>query len=92
MLDEAALAGEDLGRQLATVLACRRTLRPLHDGRHWAAAIFELLGAVLNGDAGAPANVLVVGALAGVLEPRPTAYVVDQDPGEIRGTVLNILD
>ena len=83
VLDQAALAGEDLGRQLAAVLAGHRPLDALDDRRDRAAVVLELLGAVVDLDAGAAAEVLVVGALVGVLEPAPAADVVDEDRAEI---------
>ena len=77
------MALEDLGRQLAAVLAGHRALDALDDGRDRAAVVLELLRAVVDGDAGALADVLVVGAFVGVLEPAPAADVVDQDRLEV---------
>ena len=82
-LDQPALTREHLGGQLAAVFAGHRALDALDDGRDRAAVILELLGAVLNADAGALADVFVVGALIGVLKPAPAADVVDQDGREI---------
>ena len=78
-LDQPALPLEDLGGQLPAVLAGHRALDALDDGRDRAAVVLELLGAVVDADAGALADVLVVGALVGVLEPAPAADVVDED-------------
>jgi hypothetical protein len=44
----------------------------------------------LHGDAGAPADILVVGALVGVLEAAPPADVVDEDRAEVGLTRLDI--
>ena len=78
-LDQPALALEDLRGQLAAVLAGHRALHALDDRRDRAAVVLELLGAVDDADAGALADVLVVGALVGVLEAAPPADVVDED-------------
>ena len=78
-LDQAALAGEDLGGELAAVLTGHRTLDALDDGGDRAAVILKLLGAVLHPDPGTAADVLVVGALVGILEAAPAADIVDQD-------------
>src|SRR5262249_35922139 len=67
--DEPALATEHLGRQLPAVLAGHRPLDALDDGGGGAAVVVELLGAIMHLDAGPLAQVLVVGALVGVLEP-----------------------
>lgn len=50
-LDQAAMAGENLGRQLPAVFPGHRALDTLDDGRDWAAVILELLGTVMDGDA-----------------------------------------
>ena len=91
-LDQPALAGEHLDRQLARVLAGHRPLDPLDDGRDRRAVVGELLGAVVHGDAGALADVLVVGALVGVLEPPPAADVVDQHHLEVGAPALDVGD
>src|SRR5262249_51996009 len=72
-LDEAALPLEDLRGELAAVLARHRALDGLHDVRGDAAVVLELLGAVVDRDARALADVLVVGALVRVLEAPPAA-------------------
>jgi hypothetical protein len=77
--DQAALAGEHLGRQFPAVFASHRPLDAFDDGRDRRAIVLELLGAVGDLDAGAAADVLVVGALVGILEAAPAADVVDQD-------------
>ncbi|MNE64665.1 hypothetical protein D3C80_1600870 [compost metagenome] len=89
-IDEAALAGEDLGRQLTAVLPGHRPLHALDDGRGEAAVILELFGAVVHGDAGLAAQVLVVGAFIGVLETPPAADVVDEDGLEVGPPGLDI--
>ena len=82
-LDQPALPCEDLGGQLAAVLAGHRALDALDDGGDRAAVVLELLGAVVDVDAGPLADVLVVGALVGVLEAAPAADVVDEDGVEV---------
>src|SRR6202030_3855398 len=54
--------------------------------------ILELLGTVLHADAGALADVLVIGTLIGILKSTPSAYIVDQDGREIDFVALNIIN
>src|SRR5262249_41989491 len=61
--DQAALPLKPLGGQLPAVLAGHGPLDALDDGRGRPAVVLELLGAVVDFDAGPPAEVLVVGAL-----------------------------
>src|ERR1019366_8321788 len=82
-LNQAALTLEDLGGELAAVLARHRALDGLDDGRADGPVVRELLGAVLHRDAGFLARVLVESALIGILEPPPAADVVDQDRREV---------
>jgi hypothetical protein len=89
-LDQPALAGEHLGRQLPAVFACHGALDAFDDGRHRRAVVLELLGAVGDLDAGAAADVLVVRALVGILKSPPAADVVDQDDLEVGTAVLNV--
>ena len=89
---ELALPLEDLGRQLTAVFASHRPLHALHDGRDRAPVILELLGAVLNANACALADVFVVGALVGILEPAPAAHVIDQDHLEVGAPRLDDVD
>ena len=91
-LDQPALAGEHLGRQLTRVLAGHRPLDTLDDGRDRRAVVGELPGAVVHGDAGALADVLVVGALVGVLEAAPAADVIDQHHLEVGAAALDVGD
>jgi hypothetical protein len=72
-LDQTALTDEHLRRELPTVFAGHRTLDALYDGRDRTAVVLELLGAVLDRNAGALTDVLVIGALVGVLESSPAA-------------------
>jgi len=76
-LDQPALAGEHLGRQLAAVLPSHRSFHALDDGGAQTSVILKLLGAILDVDACAPTDVFVVGAFISVLEPAPTADVID---------------
>jgi hypothetical protein len=64
----------------------------LDDGGDRRTVILELLGAVGDLDAGAAADVLVIGALIGVLESPPAADVVDQDDLKIGFARLDITD
>ena len=77
-------------RQLAAVLAGHGALDALDDGGAQAAVVLELLGAVVHLDARVAADVLVVGALVGVLEPAPAADVVDQDDLEVGAAALDV--
>ena len=83
VLDEPALAGEHLGRQLAAVLGGHCALYTLHDGRYGRPVVDELLGAVVHLDVGAAAGELVGRALVGVLKPSPPAHVINKDGSEI---------
>src|SRR6202030_4105331 len=60
------------------------------DGRRDASVILKLLGAIPDVDAGAPADVFVVGALVSILEPTPAADVVDEYGFETRRFALDI--
>ena len=91
-LDQAALPGEYLGRQLPAVFASHRTLDALDDGGHGRAVVLELLGAVGDLNSGAAADVLVIGALVSVLKPTPAAHVIDQDDLEVRVARFDVLD
>jgi len=90
--DQAALAGEYLGRQFAAVPAGHRPLDALDDGRNRAAVVLELLSTVLDRNAGPLADVFVVGAFVGVLEAAPAADVVYEDRRELGSCVLYIRD
>lgn len=54
--------------------------------------VFELLGTVGHLDAGAPADVFVIGALVSVLESSPAADVINQNYLGIRFSRLDILE
>jgi hypothetical protein len=73
------------------ILASHRSLDAFDDGRD-RASILELLGAVLNGYAGASADVLIVCALVRVLEAAPPADVVNQNGAEVGSPGLNVSD
>jgi hypothetical protein len=45
----------------------------------------------LDRDAGSTADVLVVGALIGVLKAAPTAHVIDEDRTEVGLAALNVI-
>ena len=79
VLDEAALAGEHLVRELAGVFGGHGALDGLDDVGHRAAVVDELLHAVVDLDVGFLTGILDRRALVGVLETSPAAYVVDQD-------------
>jgi hypothetical protein len=66
-----------LAGQLAAVFASHRALDRLDDRRGGAAVVLELLGAILDADARALADVLVVGTLVCILKPAPAADVID---------------
>ena len=82
-LDQSALPSEDLDGELSAVFAGHRALDALDDGGDRASVILELLGAILHADAGALADVFVIGALVRILKPAPAADVVDEDGREI---------
>ena len=81
--DEAALAGEHLGREFAAVFPGHRALDALDDGGDRGPVVLELLGTVDHADAGLFTHVFVMGALVGVLKAAPAADVVDQDDLEV---------
>ena len=78
-LDEPALAGEHLVRELAGVLGGHGALDGLDDVGHWPAVVDELLHAVLDLDAGISTGIFQERALVLILKPAPAGYVVDQD-------------
>ena len=49
-----------------------------------ATVVLEFFCAVVNGNTGAPADELVIGAFVYILEPAPAAHVVDEDAIEVR--------
>ena len=51
-----------------------------------------MLRAILDGDAGTPADIFVIGALVGVLKAPPTADVIDEHQGEIGAPGLHVFD
>ncbi len=73
------MPGEDLHGQLAAVFASHHPLDGLQKVRADAAVVLELLAAVMDPNAGTGADVLVIGALVGVLKPAPATDVVDED-------------
>ena len=91
-LDKPALPGEDLGRKLPAVFARHRPFDALDDGRDGTAVVLKLLGTILDADPRTLANVLVVGALVGILKPTPAAHVVDEDHREVGIAALDIVD
>jgi hypothetical protein len=88
---EAALPEEDLGREFAAVLSRHDPFDNLHNHRAGAAVILKLLGAIVEIDLRATTDVLVVGALIGILETAPPAYVVHKDCAEVGMTALDVL-
>jgi hypothetical protein len=89
-LDQAALTGENLDRQLAAVFRSHRAFQGLEHRRRHAAVVLELLGAVVDANSSSFEDVLVIGALVGVLEPAPPADVVDEQGSEIDLLLLHI--
>src|SRR5690606_38420685 len=92
LFDQPSLPGKHLGRELAAIFAGHGAFDAFDDGRDRAAIIVVLLGAILPRPPGAPADILVVRGLVGVLEAAPAADVIDQHQGEIGRAGLNILD
>lgn len=76
-LDQAALARKDLDRQLAAVFARHRSFHTLDDGGDGAAVLLELLGAILDLNVGATADVFVIGGFIGILKPALLGVVTD---------------
>jgi hypothetical protein len=68
---------------LVVILPRHRTLDALHDGGGRAAIVFEPLVVILNGVPHPLADVLVIGALAGILKAPPAADVADEDCLEV---------
>src|SRR5690606_16597699 len=50
------------------------------------------LGAILDIDPGALADLLVIPALVGILEPAPAADVVNEDDGKVGRAALHVVD
>ena len=91
-LDQAALAGEDLDREFPAVFPGHGPLDRLDDGGADAAVVLELLGAVLDPDAGPLAEVFVIGAFVGILKPAPATDVVYQDHIKVGSFRFDISD
>ena len=91
-LDEPALTGKHLDRQLAAVFAGHHALDGLQEIGADAAIVLELLAAIMNANAGAGADMLMVGAFVGILKPAPTADFINQDGGEVGRPGSNLGD
>jgi hypothetical protein len=89
---QSALPSVNLYREFTAILSSHNALDVLHDARHHAAVIVELLSAVSDLDASLSAYELVVRALVDVLKAAPSAYVVDKDMIEIGVTRPNFLE
>ena len=72
-LDQPTSALKNLGRKLPAVFAGHRAFDALDDVRGRTAVVLELLGAVVDGDAGTLADVFIVAAFVGVLKTTPAA-------------------
>lgn len=92
LLDQPALSSEHLRREFAAVLARHGALHALDDGGDGAPVVRELLGAVLDFDVRPAADVFVVGRLVRILEPAPSADIVDEDDLEVGGPGLDLSD
>src|SRR5580704_14399751 len=90
--DKALLSGEHLGRELAAVLAGHRALNAFDDGGERVSIVLELLDAIMDFNAGATADVFVVGALVRILKPAPAADVINEDDREIRAPRQDVID
>ena len=91
-LDQPALPSEHLGGQLPAVFASHCPFDTFDDGGDRRTVIFELLGAVGNLDAGTAADVLVIGALIGILEAPPATDVVNKDDLKVGFARLDITE
>jgi len=90
--DQPALSGKDTDREQAAALTGEGALDAFDDRGNRTAVILEAVNAVLDLDPGLAALVLVEGAFISVLEPPPSADVVDQDQVKIRPAGSNIVD
>jgi hypothetical protein len=90
--DKSTLPNKDLRGKLTAILTCHCSFYALHDSRDWASIILKLLGAVMDLYFRSSADVLVVGALVGVLEASPAAYVINENGPEIGVPCLYIVD
>lgn len=90
--DQPALPDEHVGRKLAAVSARHHPFDAFDDRRAGAPVVLELLSTVIDGDVRPVANVLVVCAFIGVLEPSSAADVVDKDRLEAGLASLHILE
>ena len=91
-LNQAALTGEHLGRQLPAVFPGHGALDAFDDGRHRRAVVLKLLGHVGDRDTFALADVFVISRLVRILEATPAADVIDQDQVEVGVAGLDIGD
>lgn len=89
--DQPALPDEHVGRKLAAVSARHHPFDAFDDRRAGAPVVLELLSTVIDGDVRPVANVLVVCAFIGVLEPSSAADV-DKDRLEAGLASLHILE
>ena len=62
------------------------------NGGHRTVIILKLLGTIYDPDARALANVLIIGAFIGILEPAPPGNVINQNNIEVRLPTFNILN
>ena len=83
---------EDLLGELLAVIGRGDPLDVLQDDRREAPVVLELIGAVMDADAGAFADEFVVSAFVDVLESAPAGDVVHQDAIEIGTAKLDIPD
>jgi hypothetical protein len=77
---------------LPTKVGGSNALDVLEDDGSQTAVVLELVGAVVDFDAGALAYELVIGAFVNVLKSAPATDVVDKYAIEICTLGLNILD
>ena len=71
-LDQPALAREYLDRKLPAVFASHDALDGLQQVGADAAVVLELLPAIVNANASAGADVLMIGSFVGLLEEAPS--------------------
>src|SRR3954447_4993316 len=87
-----ALTGVNLDGKLSAVFGGHYPLDVLDDARKQAAIIVELFGTVGYADAVLFADEFIMRALVDVLEPPPSADVVNQNMSEIRAPRLSVVD
>lgn len=88
--NQSALSSKYLDREFTAIFASHRALDGLEQGRGETPIVLKLLGAIVNANIGALADVFVLGALVYVLKSAPSTHVVNQNIGIVSAPALNI--